>query len=352
MSLIANLTRSGSNWSGGIVGWFSGVLGSGFKGLYATTNLTRDGSNWAKGVGIVGWFKGIVGDGGVGLKTDLTRDGSNWKKGVGIGGWFKKIVGNGGVNLRTDLTRKDSNWRNGVGIGGWFRSIVGNGGVDLKTNLTNSGTNWAQGILKFLTGNTSGLITIALAIGGSAWNVIKTALHWLGVPGFAMGGAITAAGQILQFARGGALTGNHGTLFLAGEAGPEIVGHIGGRTEILNKSQIAQAIYAAVVAGMTRVINAIGINFREPLMASGSVMPYAVSAQIEKTGSDIMRTLDTNTDDMIAAMTGIAAQMAAQIVAAISAQGAGTTPGVGVNGVIEALNQRTRAMGVSPLLGV
>lgn len=45
-------------------------------------------------------------------------------------------------------------------------------------------------------------------------------------------------------------SGAHGTMFVAGEAGPEIVGHIGGRTEILNKSQIASAMYSAVQAAM------------------------------------------------------------------------------------------------------
>lgn len=45
-------------------------------------------------------------------------------------------------------------------------------------------------------------------------------------------------------------SGAHGTMFIAGEAGPEIVGHIGGRTEVLNKSQLASAMYSAVQAAM------------------------------------------------------------------------------------------------------
>jgi hypothetical protein len=45
----------------------------------------------------------------------------------------------------------------------------------------------------------------------------------------------------------------HGTLFVAGEAGPEILGHIGGRTEILNQSQLAQTMYAAVRSAMSGV---------------------------------------------------------------------------------------------------
>ena len=45
----------------------------------------------------------------------------------------------------------------------------------------------------------------------------------------------------------------HGSLFLAGENGPEIVGHVGGRTEILNKSQLASVMYNAVHNAMSGV---------------------------------------------------------------------------------------------------
>ena len=54
--------------------------------------------------------------------------------------------------------------------------------------------------------------------------------------------------RIPQYANG--TTNAHGSLFLAGEAGPEIVGHVGGRTEVLNKSQLASAMYAAVRSAM------------------------------------------------------------------------------------------------------
>ena len=49
--------------------------------------------------------------------------------------------------------------------------------------------------------------------------------------------------DIPQAATGGSF---HGTLFWAGEAGAEVVGHTGNRTEVLNKSQLASTMYAAV----------------------------------------------------------------------------------------------------------
>lgn len=58
--------------------------------------------------------------------------------------------------------------------------------------------------------------------------------------------------DIPQYANG--TVNAHGSLFLAGEAGPEIVGHVGGRTEVLNKSQLASAMFASVRAAMSPAV--------------------------------------------------------------------------------------------------
>ena len=63
----------------------------------------------------------------------------------------------------------------------------------------------------------------------------------------ALGGVLTNGGwkSIPQHA-GGSL--NAGSLFFAGEqsGNPELVGHVNGRTEVLNKSQLASVMYASV----------------------------------------------------------------------------------------------------------
>jgi len=56
--------------------------------------------------------------------------------------------------------------------------------------------------------------------------------------------------KIPQYANGG--LPSHGTLFAAGENGAEIVGNINRRTEVLNRSQIASAIYSAVASAMSQ----------------------------------------------------------------------------------------------------
>ena len=73
--------------------------------------------------------------------------------------------------------------------------------------------------------------------------------------GNALGGAFYGGNwhSIPQYASGGA---PHGSLFVAGEAGAELVGHIGGRTEVLNQSQIA----ASIAAGVHRTLSASGVR--------------------------------------------------------------------------------------------
>ena len=56
--------------------------------------------------------------------------------------------------------------------------------------------------------------------------------------------------NIPQYANGGAPS--HGSLVFAGENGPEILGNANGKTEILNKSQIASSIYSAVLNAMSQ----------------------------------------------------------------------------------------------------
>lgn len=69
----------------------------------------------------------------------------------------------------------------------------------------------------------------------------------------AAGGVLShgAWSNIPQYA--GGTSKAHGSVFVAGEAGPEVVGHIGGRTEVLNRSQLAATMYSAVNAAMRGV---------------------------------------------------------------------------------------------------
>ena len=99
-----------------------------------------------------------------------------------------------------------------------------------------------------------------------------TELDWAtNNPGYVMGsgakggvwGARGKIADIPQYASGGRV---HGSIFLAGEAGAELVGHVGGRTEVLNRSQLAATMYSAVRSAM----GGIAFSLSSPSMATES----------------------------------------------------------------------------------
>ena len=177
----------------------------------------------------------------------------------------------------------------------------------------------------------------------------------------------------------GGTSSAHGSVFVAGEAGPEVVGHIGGRTEVLNRSQLAATMYSAVVAGMGAAVNALGvylanrmgectnaivstignlsdvsgIAYHAPLMASGAVMPYEVAAQVARTGADIQATLDANNEDLIQTIISVIGAQTTAIVTALQATRQTTTGGaLTAQQVINEINRRTQMFSASPLKGV
>lgn len=91
---------------------------------------------------------------------------------------------------------------------------------------------------------------LRVATGGIYQNGI-----WSSLPQKAAGGILNHGiwSKIATYAAGGAP--GHGSMFVAGEAGPEVVGHVGGRTEVLNKSQLASVMYSAVLAAMSEAVN-------------------------------------------------------------------------------------------------
>ena len=85
----------------------------------------------------------------------------------------------------------------------------------------------------------------------------------------ANGGIITAntTFNIPQYAGG---TLNAGSVFVAGESGPEVMGHINGRTEILNRSQIASIMNNSFVSAMAQ--------FGNRMLASPETVAYRSSS--------------------------------------------------------------------------
>ena len=100
----------------------------------------------------------------------------------------------------------------------------------------------------------------ARSVGGTVKKSLQITVSWIGnslkeawkvITGRANGGVLSVNGtwgNIPQYAGGTAKA--HGSLFIAGEQGAEVVGHLNGHTEVLNRSQMAATMFSAMVAGM------------------------------------------------------------------------------------------------------
>lgn len=154
-------------------------------------------------------------------------------------------------------------------------------------------------------------VSVGISLFKSGWTSIKKFF------GLANGGIVGANGGVKMFASGGIITPNmwkampkyaggtnraHGSMFVAGESGAELVGHVNGTTEVLNRFQLASVMHSSIVSGMAQfsgywqsmsrdivtcangIINAVvvstaGINDNLVLASASGYDPYNTLAQ-------------------------------------------------------------------------
>lgn len=102
--------------------------------------------------------------------------------------------------------------------------------VDYADNIEGTPTIACKGVILDYETNNPGYVMGSYAKGGAFYGG-----SWHDIPQAASGGKF------------------HGTMFWAGENGPEVVGHAGGRTEVLNRSQLAATMYAAVSSALSGI---------------------------------------------------------------------------------------------------
>lgn len=155
------------------------------------------------------------------------------------------------------------------------------------------GTALSVGISLFKSGWTSlsswigTKVSVGISLFKSGWTNLKKFF------GFSGGGIATSRG-IKLVASGGVFNGSfwesvphyaggtratHGTAFVAGESGPEIVGHINGRTEVINRFQMASIMYSSVYNAVSNAAQYVVANIMSAARAEINAVS-AVSSQI------------------------------------------------------------------------
>ncbi len=174
-----------------------------------------------------------------------------------IGAWISNIATQvGGLSLN--------------GIGAWISYIAQTGGLSLSgifgyVNQVARQSGFSL-ILSGITGLISSIAGAFKADGGAYYGG-----KWHTITQFSGGGVITPTSitnfnTIPKYASG---TLNAGSMFIAGEAGPELVGHVGGRTEVLNQSQLAAVMESAVASGMAQAYSNGGGNVTVNVVLQG-----------------------------------------------------------------------------------
>ena len=104
----------------------------------------------------------------------------------------------------------------------------------------------------------------------------------------AKGGIFANGGwhNIPQYAGGTTDALSHGSVFVAGERGSEIVGNINGRTEVLNRSQIAATIKASTISGMRLFKNSQMVRPSDITSAYASNSPYGYENRAMTTSNE------------------------------------------------------------------
>lgn len=230
---VKKLIELGRDGWGSVANWINEFhLGKEVKKLIG---LGRDG--WGS---VANWISNSYMGKAVKKLIGLSRDGwstvRNWIAGTWMGKALSKSIG-----LARDGWSTVRNWI----AASWMGKVLLKG-VDLFRNWVRAGVSTvADWVRQFIGGSVS--VGVGLRFEGGT-----------GSHAFASGGTISANGTIVDWNSipkyAGGTTNAHGTLFVAGEHGPEIMGHIGGRTEILNKSQLAETMYAAIVNGFATIL--------------------------------------------------------------------------------------------------
>ena len=210
-----DLVKGNWKWLGNVYSW---VKNQGMATIEQAISLFRSG--WSSVASFVSNYMGSAVSKAIGLAKDWYGTVSDWVK-----NWW------GGSLSKTISLAKG--WYGTVSD--WVKNQIGSA-ITVTVNLWSK---WKGKIKDFF----------GLASGGI---VTSNGFELFSQGGFLKNGVSQFWKSIPMYANGTANAGMHGTMFVAGENGAEMVGHINGQTEVLNQSQIKLAMRSAVISGMAQ----------------------------------------------------------------------------------------------------
>jgi len=190
-----------------------------------------------------------------------------------VKGWIGNIpVLSQGIALAKHLWTTVRNWIGNIPVLEQAISLIKSGWSKVSSWVWSFGSGViSQGVSLARNGWSTVASWVRTQIGGAVDITVNLISKWKGrikeFFGLSGGGVISAGGGIKMFASGGIITPNmwkampkyaggtnraHGSMFVAGESGAELVGHINGTTEVLNRFQLAEVMHSSIVSGMAQ----------------------------------------------------------------------------------------------------
>lgn len=197
-----------------------------------------------------------------------------------------------------------------------MRDWIGTSAIDIKVNLVKGAWDTVTSGLSSLgenIGRKLGVTESEPIKAGKTRKLKNAGAH-------ATGGIITAHAWKHMPKYAGGTNRAHGSMFVAGESGAELVGHVNGRTEVVNRFQLAGIMHDSIVSGMAQfsgywkamsrdmiigtdaIVNAVNmsassVNENMVLATATSLDPYNSLANTVYASSEVSRD-NSGSDDM------------------------------------------------------
>ena len=225
VTFTANVKNDASTWWNNVKTWWNGKVGEVTR---FTTNVTNQCSGWWNNVKY--WWSTKVGS-VASFSTNVLNQASAWWSNAKY--WWSTKVSSV-ESFTTSVKNQSSTWWSNVKT--WWNN-KSSAGVDMEVNAVKG---WSGTIKKAL-----GITDVDLG-----FKLPKIKVTW---------GEKTVAGFTIKFPNGFSTYAqggfpNLGEMFIAREAGPELVGTIGNRSAVVNNDQIVESVstgvYQAVIAAL------------------------------------------------------------------------------------------------------
>ena len=231
LEFAANVKNNASEWWSNVKTWWKEKVGAVSSFV---TNVKNNAKDWWSNT--KAWWKEKVGTVSS-FVTNVKNNAKTWWSNVKS--WWKEKVGSVS-SFTTSVKNSSKTWWSNVKE--WWSNKASDG-VSLKVKLTKGWTSIKDWI-KEKVGDLTAALKITLPRIRAKWDSIEI-----------FGAEIKYPTGFETYAQGG--FPDIGQMFIAREAGPELVGNIGGRTAVANNDQIVESVSAGVYQA---VLAALGSN--------------------------------------------------------------------------------------------